>query len=152
MSARGFNPSLIIKPYRKPLTKTRTVIVASGSTSLKLSCSSETGITGTADDIITICKDPNASESVDGTQTAKNSLPDFSLVSAYPVHGGCTYDTVVNPTWYLRGLQFKTNTFPSNDPNSATLQSFTCGLTGPGFADFFFYQATIISGSGINSV
>jgi hypothetical protein len=79
-------------------------------------------------------------------------LPAFSLVTAYPVHGGCTFDSVVNPTWYLRGMFFETNTFPADDPNSATLDRFTTGLTGPGFADYFFYQAEALSGTGVNTV
>ena len=88
-----------------------------------------------------------------GVQTAKQTLPAFSLVTAYPAQGGCTYDSVVNPTFYLRNLFFETNTFPADDPNSATLSRFTAGLTGPGFSGYYFYQEdTAISGTGINSV
>lgn len=128
------------------------VIVATGSIPFELDCTSSTGITGTEDDIITICTDPAASHSVDGTQSAKETLSEFSLVTAYPVHGGCTFDSVVNPTWFLRGMFFETNEFPANDPDSVTLDRFTCGLTGPGFADYFFYVGEVISGSGIDSV
>ncbi|RDL38078.1 Uncharacterized protein BP5553_05511 [Venustampulla echinocandica] len=138
------NPKTNVKP---------TVIAAAGSTSLQLSCSSTPGITGTPDDIVTICTDPNPSHAVKGAQTAKQTLPEFSLVTADPVHGGCTFDSVVNPTFYMRGLFFETNTFPANDPNSVTLNQFTCGLTGPGFADYFFSSsAPPLSGSGINTV
>ena len=87
-----------------------------------------------------------------GTQTAKETLSEFALVTAYPAHGGCTFDSVINPTWYLRGLFFETNEFPADDPNSATLSRFSCGLTGPGFADYFFYEDDAISGTGIDTV
>jgi hypothetical protein len=128
------------------------VIVASGSTSFRLSCESHIGITGTPDDIITVCNDSSPSYSVDGVQVNKKSLPPFSLVTAYPVHRGCTFDSVVNPTFYYRGMFFETNAFPANNPNSATISRFSAGLSGPGFADFFFYQNKAISGSGINTV
>lgn len=127
-------------------------MVASGSTSLELDCSTTQGITGTADDIITTCTDPTGSHDVSGTQETKKKLPEFSLQTAYPVHGGCTFDSVVNPTWYMRGLFFETNEFTASDPDSVTLSRFTCGLTGPGFADYFFYQSNTLSGSGIDSV
>jgi hypothetical protein len=128
------------------------VIVASGSTPLALSCKTSTGITGTADDLVTICSDPVPSHNVAGVQTAKQTLPAFSLVTAYPAHGGCTFDSVVNPTWYYRGMFFETNAFPADQPNSATLKRFSAGLTGPGFADFFFYENKAISGVGIDTV
>ena len=131
---------------------TRTVIVASGSTSLDLDCSTSKGITGADNDTITTCKDSKDSRSIDGKQTAKKTLPSFSLVTAYPVHGGCTFDSVISPTFYQRGLYFKTNQFSASDPNNATLASFTCGLTGPGFADYFFYGDQPLSGSGISTV
>jgi hypothetical protein len=105
-----------------------------------------------ADDIVTTCTDSNLSNAVGGVQTAKQMLPAFSLVTAYPVQGGCTFDSVVSPTWYMRGLFFETNQFPADDQSMVTLNRFTCGLTGPGFADYFFYQNTALSGSGINSV
>jgi hypothetical protein len=52
-------------------------------------------------------------------------------------------------------MQFKTTEFPADDPNSAMLAGFTTGLTGPGFADYFFYYFdtnNIISGSGLDTV
>jgi hypothetical protein len=102
---------------------------------------------------VTLCTDPAQSHSIAGAQTAKQTLPAFSLVTAYPVQGGCTFDSVVSPTFYLRGLFFETNQFPKDDHNAVTLNRFTTGLTGPGFADYFFYeQKTALSGSGINSV
>jgi hypothetical protein len=104
------------------------------------------------DDIVDTCTDSNVSNAVSGVQTAKQILPAFSLVTAYPVHGGCTFDSVISPTWYMRGLFFETNQFPANDLNNVTLSRFTCGLTGPGFADYFFYQNTALLGSGINTV
>ncbi|KAK7216036.1 hypothetical protein V2G26_004039 [Clonostachys chloroleuca] len=137
------NPSTNVSP---------TVITASGNTSLPLECASSAGITGSADDIITTCTDPSSSHSAQGTQDAKNSLPDFSLVTAYPAKGGCTFDSVVNPTWYMRGMFFETNDYPADNPKSATLSRFTCGLTGPGFADYFFYVYEALSGSGIETV
>ncbi|KAF2122998.1 hypothetical protein BDV96DRAFT_639549 [Lophiotrema nucula] len=129
-----------------------TVIVASGSTPVPLTCQSYPGITGQADDIVTRCTDPASSHAVDGIQLDKQTLPPYSLVTAYPVHGGCTFDSVVNPTFYYRGMYFHTKPFPANDPDSATLSSFTAGLTGPGFADFFFYENKAISGSGVSTV
>jgi hypothetical protein len=130
----------------------RSVIVASGSTPIPLTCESRPGITGTPDDIITTCTDAASGYSIMGSQDAKESLPPYSLITAYPVHGGCTFDSVINPTWYYRGMFFETNSFPANDPNSATLSRFTAGLTGPGFQDFFFYENKAISGSGVYTV
>jgi hypothetical protein len=89
---------------------------------------------------------------VGGIQTAKQILPAFSLVTAYPVQGGCTFDSVVNPTWYMRDLFFETNQFPANDLSNVTLKSFRCGLTGPGFAGFSIYGGVALSGSGLNTV
>ncbi|KFY31163.1 hypothetical protein V493_01339 [Pseudogymnoascus sp. VKM F-4281 (FW-2241)] len=131
-----------------------TVISATGSTTLQLTCASSTGITGAEDDIITKCTNfvPYA---IDGTQTDKQTLQEFALVTAYPVHGGCTFDSVVNPTWYFRGMRFTTTEFPANDPDSAMLSSFTTGLTGPGFADYWIYYFdtyNIISGTGLDTV
>ncbi|KAF2643958.1 hypothetical protein P280DRAFT_546822 [Massarina eburnea CBS 473.64] len=121
------------------------VIVATGSTDVALTCESHTGITGAADDIVTICTDAATTHSIDGVQTAKQTLPAFSLITAYPAHGGCTYDSVVNPTFYYRGMYFVTN-------DNLTLSKFTAGLTGPGFADFFFYQNVAITGTGADTV
>lgn len=47
---------------------------------------------------------------------------------------------------------FETNDYPADNPKSATLSRFTCGLTGPGFADYFFYVYEALSGSGIETV
>ncbi|KAK7967188.1 uncharacterized protein PG986_001465 [Apiospora aurea] len=135
------NPSTNVEP---------TVIVASGSEPIALACESHTGITGAADDIITTCTDPVDSHAVAGTQTAKETLPAFSLDTAYPVQGGCTFDSVVSPTFYMRGMFFETT--PFEDPSTAELSRFTCGLTGPGFADYFFYQKAPISGAGVGAV
>ncbi|KAK6849100.1 hypothetical protein PG995_012933 [Apiospora arundinis] len=127
-----------------------TAIVASGSEPIALTCESHPGITGRDDDIVTICTDPAQSHAVDGAQTAKTKLPAFSLETAYPVHGGCTFDSVVSPTFYLRGMFFETT--PFDDPATAELARFTCGLTGPGFADYFFYEKAPLSGAGISAV
>ncbi|KAJ4288499.1 hypothetical protein N0V90_011735 [Kalmusia sp. IMI 367209] len=136
-----------------PLTNINpTVIVASGSTPIPLNCTSTPGVTGTPDDVITTCTDPASSHDIDGAQTAKQTLPPYSLITAYPVHGGCTFDSIINPTFYYRGMFFETNTYPANDPDSATLSRFTAGLTGPGFKDFFFYENKAISGQGIDTV
>ena len=102
--------------------------------------------------MVTLCSDPISSHSINSTQLDKRILPPFSLVTAYPVHGGCTFDSVVNPTFYYRGMFFETMPFPASDPNSATLSKFTAGLTGPGFTDFFFYENKVISGSGVESM
>jgi hypothetical protein len=122
-----------------------TIIVATGSAPLALTCESHTGITGEADDIITTCTDTTTSHSLTGAQTAKETLPAFSLVTAYPTHGGCTYDSVVNPTFYYRGMHYEIKA-------DGTLTRFSAGLTGPGFADFFFYENVAISGSGVDTV
>lgn len=130
----------------------RSVILASGSAPLLLNCESHAGITGTPDDIVTVCTSLASSYTIDGTQVAKQSLPPFSLITAYPIHGGCTFDSVINPTFYYRSMSFTTNRFPANDSNSATLARFSAGLTGPGFADYFFYQNKAIAGSGVDTV
>ncbi|KAF2468360.1 uncharacterized protein BDR25DRAFT_373427 [Lindgomyces ingoldianus] len=127
------------------------VLVASGNASFTLNCETHTGITGTANDIVTLCTDSVGSHAIDGIQVARQTLPPFSLVTAYPVHGGCTFDSVANPTFYYRGMYFETS-FPAENKNNVTLQRFTAGLTGPGFADFFFYEYKIISGSGVDAV
>ncbi|OAL53225.1 hypothetical protein IQ07DRAFT_585167 [Pyrenochaeta sp. DS3sAY3a] len=127
-----------------------TVIVATGTLPLQLTCETSTGITNTTDDIVTICTDPVQSHELDGMQTEKQTLPSYALITAYPVHGGCTYDSVVNPTWYYRGMTFLTNPISPEDPDSTTLQRISAGLTGPGFKDYFFYLYQVISGTGIN--
>jgi hypothetical protein len=126
------------------------MIVASGSAVIPLKCTSTPGITGAADDIVTICTDPTSSYSIDGKQTAKQTLPPYSLITAYPVHGGCTFDSIINPTFYYRGMFFETNPYPVNDPGSATLKRFSAGLTGPDF-DYFFYENKAISGQGVDT-
>ncbi|KFZ10553.1 hypothetical protein V502_08062 [Pseudogymnoascus sp. VKM F-4520 (FW-2644)] len=139
-----------------PLTNVNpTAIAATGSTSLQLTCASSTGITGTENDIVTKCTNSVPSSNIDGTQADKKTFQEFALVTAYPVHGGCTFDSVVNPTWYFRGMQFETTEFPADDPDSVMLVGFTTGLTGPGFADYFFYYFdtdNIISGTGLDTV
>ncbi|KAF2704786.1 hypothetical protein K504DRAFT_506752 [Pleomassaria siparia CBS 279.74] len=52
---------------------------------------------------------------------------------------------------YYRGIYFEAN-FPATDRNNVSLQQFTAGLTGPGFADFFFYKYKAISGSGVDAI
>lgn len=52
-------------------------------------------------------------------------------------------------------MQFETTEFPADDPDSAMLAGFTVGLTGPGFADYWFYYSDtddIISGTGLDMV
>lgn len=129
----------------------RTVIIATGSSAIPLKCTSTTGVTGTADDIVTICTDTSSSHSVDGKQTEKQTLPPYSLTTAYPVHGGCTFDSIINPTFYYRGMFFETNPYPKNNPENATLKRFSAGLTGPGFQNFFFYENKAISGQGVDT-
>ena len=130
----------------------RSVIVASGSESLALSCESHVGITGAPDDIVTICADLASSHAVDGIQIAKQSLPPFSLVTANPVHGGCTFDSIISPTFYYRGMFFETKPYSSNDLNNTTLSRFSGGLTGLGFQNYFFSENKAISGAGVNTV
>ncbi|ORY10955.1 hypothetical protein BCR34DRAFT_601712 [Clohesyomyces aquaticus] len=128
------------------------VILASGNVPIPMVCESHTGVTGTSDDIVTICTDRVSSHVVDGVQVEKRILDPYSLVTAYPVHGGCTFDSIVNPTFYYRGMFFQTKPFSANDKDNVTLSRITVGLSGPGFADFFFYESKPISGSGINTV
>jgi len=122
-----------------------TVIVATGSTSLALACESHPGITGGADDIITICTDPTPSQTLSGAQIAKETLPPFSLIVAYPTHAGCTFDSVVNPTFYYTPYYFQTRA-------DGTLSRFNVDLNGPGFARFGIYQNVAISGSGADTM
>ncbi|KAL5410010.1 hypothetical protein PMIN04_010813 [Paraphaeosphaeria minitans] len=128
-----------------------TVIVASGSSAIPLKCTSAPGITGIADDIVTTCTDTASSHLIDGNQTAKQNLPPFSLITALPVHGGCTFDSIIDPSFYYRGISFETNPYSAENPDNATLKKFSAGLTGPGFQDFFFYENKAISGQGINT-
>jgi hypothetical protein len=137
------NPSTNVHP---------SLIVASGSTDLSMTCNLSYGITGTSDDIITVCTTTKLSHALDGVQINKVDLPAYSLETAEPVHGGCTFDSIINPTFYYRTMYFETTPFPPNDTKSATLKRFDAGLTGPGFKDFFFYQNKAISGSGIDTV
>lgn len=130
----------------------RSVIIASGSIPLPLVCETHTGITGTADDIVTICTDSVSSHAVDGVQVAKQTLPAFSLVTAFPVHGGCTYDSVINPTFYYRRMSFTTNPFSPSNPNNITLSKFNAGIWGPGFPLDWMYEDKAISGSGVDTV
>jgi hypothetical protein len=131
---------------------TRSAIVATGSVALPLKCTTTTGVTGTPDDVVNTCIDTSSAHSVEGQQVAKKQLPDFSLVTAYPVKGGCTFDSIVDPTWYMRGMFFESGAVPAGDPDNTTLNRFTCGLTGPGFADFFFYEFEPLSGQGIDTM
>ncbi|KAK8058479.1 hypothetical protein PG994_008927 [Apiospora phragmitis] len=45
---------------------------------------------------------------------------------------------------------FETTAF--DEPSTAELSRFTCGLTGPGFADYFFYEKAPLSGTGVSAV
>lgn len=145
-------------PSRQELTVNSSAIIATGDISIELICTTTTGITGTADDFITKCTDPTISHAVDGVQTAKNTLPEFSLVSAYPTSGGCTFDSIINPTWKMRGIFFEATKAPADDPNNVTLIRLTTGLSGPGFDWFWFYIFAepvvdpVISGSGIDTL
>ncbi|PVI02588.1 hypothetical protein DM02DRAFT_701397 [Periconia macrospinosa] len=136
-----------------PLTNVNpSVIVASGNVSISMACESHAGITGTPDDIVTLCTDRASSHAVDGVQVEKKSLDPYSLVTAYPVHGGCTFDSIINPTFYYRQMLFQTNPLPANDPNSVTLARLYARQSGPGFNNYFFYDNIPVSGSGINTV
>ena len=133
-----------------------TEIIATGNVGLQLTCESHTGITGSPDDIVTICTDPAKSHSVDGTQAAKQTLPPYSLITAWPTQGGCTFDSVVSPTFYYRGMYFSTS-WTDASKDDVTILSFTAGLNGPGFGPFWFYEGSggfnnKISGSGVNAV
>lgn len=128
----------------------RTAILASGSEPIALACESHTGLSGAADDVVTICTDPAGAHTVQGTQAAKRTLPAFALDTAPPAQGGCTFDSVVSPTFYMRSLFFETTAFA--DPSAAELARFSCGLTGPGFADYFFYERAPRSGAGVGAV
>ncbi|KAF1980289.1 hypothetical protein BU23DRAFT_562671 [Bimuria novae-zelandiae CBS 107.79] len=101
-----------------------TVIVASGSSDITLSCTSAPGITGFADDIISTCTDPVSSHSVEGS--------------------------IINHTFYYRGMVFETN-YPEHNPDSATLKWSSASLTGPVFKDFYLYENKAISGQGIDT-
>lgn len=120
---------------------------------MSLACQSLPGITGNASDIITTCTDPAGSRLVAATNNTTETLPAFSLVTAYPAHGGCTFDSVVNPTFYMRSLYFETGPFTDATKSQSNLTRFSCTLTGPGFADFgTFFILTRILGSGVDTV
>lgn len=128
------------------------LIVASGSADFSIMCNSSLGITGAFEDVVTFCTTTESFNTLDGLQINKVELPAYSLETAEPVHGGCTFDSVVNPTFYYRDMYFETTSFPPGDTQNATLARFDAGLSGPGFADFFFYVNKAISGSGIDTV
>lgn len=58
----------------------------------------------------------------------------------------------------MRGMRFETTKAPADDPNNVTLTSFTCGLTGPGFANFWIQPVPevlgepVLSGTGIDTL
>jgi hypothetical protein len=131
-------------------------IVASGSAALLLTCTTKRGILDTQDDIITTCTG-SSSYSVNSILLKKEPLPAYSLETASPSHGGCTFDSVVDPTFWYSGMSYQT--FPS----SAILQSFRTGLSGPWTRDgamvHYFYRydgdlgrRQILSGEGKHSV
>lgn len=117
-----------------------------------MTCESHSGITGTPDDIITFCTARATSHAVDGVQVEKKTLEPYSLVTAYPVQGGCTKESIIKPTFYFRKMLFQTKPYSANSPNSVTLSRLTAGLSGPGFTNYFFYDSVPVSGSGINTV
>lgn len=117
-----------------------------------MDCESNTGITGASDDIVTICTDRASSHAIDGVQVEKKTLDPYSLETASPVHGGCTMDSIIKPTFYFRKMLFQTNAFSANDRDSVTLSRLTFGLSGPGFTNYFSYDSKPVSGSGINTV
>jgi len=136
-----------------PLTNVNpSVIVASGNVSIPMTCESHTGITGTPDDIVTLCTDRASSHAVNGVQVEKKSLDPYSLVTAYPVHGGCTFDSIIKPTFYYSNMFFQTNPLPANDPNSVTLARLYAVMAGPGFKNYYWFNSRPVSGSGINTV
>ncbi|KAF2000631.1 hypothetical protein P154DRAFT_619886 [Amniculicola lignicola CBS 123094] len=121
-----------------------TLMAASGSTNVSMDCNVNTGITGTASDVVTLCKS-KGSLNVPGQQVAKNSLPEFSLVVAPPAHGGCTYDSIVNPTFWIRSPRY---TVRPDD----SLSSFDVGLNGPNFGPYWIYTNKNVSGTGLDTV
>ncbi|CAI6332236.1 unnamed protein product [Periconia digitata] len=120
-------------------------LIATGSTDLKLNCETTPGITGAPDDLITTCNDPSGSHFLVGTQKSKATLPAFSLVTAWPVHGGCTFDSVRNPTWGFRGMRYWYY------PNM-TFQQYAVGVLGPNFEFWIYDHGAPIRGSGEDAV
>ena len=64
-----------------------------------MSCSSRTGTSGQANDVVTICTDASSSHMIDGKLFKKELEPAFSHVTAAPASGGCTVKSLVNPMW-----------------------------------------------------
>ncbi|PVH95503.1 hypothetical protein DM02DRAFT_675463 [Periconia macrospinosa] len=121
-----------------------TALIATGSTDLKLACETTTGITGTPDDLITSCKD-TASHELAGSQKSKSTLPAFSLVTAWPAHGGCTFDSVKSPTFGFRGMRYWYY------PN-LTYHHYAAGVLGPNFEYWIYDSGAPIRGSGEDAV
>jgi hypothetical protein len=111
----------------------RVVIVATGSDAPPLKCSSAPGITGAADDIITTC---TGSTELNGKLVDQNVLPEFSLVTAPATTGGCTVNSVVDPTWTFGQTSWQTDYAKSTTAES--LYEFGTQFTTPGFQYWFY--------------
>ena len=83
---------------------------------------------------------------MDGSQVDKKILPPWSLITAYPAQGGCTFDSVISPTFRYRSMWYETI------EDGETLKYLDAGLHGPGFSNYYFPRKKAISGSGINAV
>ncbi|ORY02169.1 hypothetical protein BCR34DRAFT_88121 [Clohesyomyces aquaticus] len=130
------------------------VVIASGIGPLGLTCETYTGITGTTDDIVTNCTAQSGSLVIDGTPIAKKLLPQTSLLTALAVHGGCTYDSIVNPTFIYRTMLVDTRV-PANKPNNYSVQGLSAILAGPGFNYSLSWDSSshkALSESGIDTV
>ncbi|KAH6847021.1 hypothetical protein B0I37DRAFT_430236 [Chaetomium sp. MPI-CAGE-AT-0009] len=124
------NPDINVKP---------SVIVATGSISVPMTCSSRPGTSGQADDVVTICTDASSSRTIDGKLSKKESEPAFSLVTATPASGGCTVNSLVNPTWRVGYGWFMTR-------NNMSLSEVAINLENPAFG------LTFVGPRGLNNL
>jgi hypothetical protein len=113
----------------------RTAILASGNTQPPLECSSVPGITGAADDIITTCEQSDVS-TLNGSLVNSEIEPEFALVTAPATEGGCTVESVVNPTWTHHQTMWQTNF--ENSTTDQSLELFATKFRTPAF-DYWFY-------------
>lgn len=106
---------------------------------MSLSCSSVTGITGAAGDIITSCT--LAQATLDGTLVESEQEDEFALVTALPVTGGCTSDSVVKAYWLMHDPLWQTKSVVAGEADQ--LWEWSSKLSSPAFTGGYWFYVFI---------
>ncbi|KAI0473192.1 hypothetical protein GGR56DRAFT_604082 [Xylariaceae sp. FL0804] len=111
-----------------------TAYSALGSSDAPLTCTTAAGITGAADDLITTCTAGEVGVAVDESEV--ETEPEFALVTAGPASGGCTAESVVDPTWTF--IQTDWQTSFANSTVNQSLWEFGTRFRTPGFSEWWY--------------